>query len=787
VLLVVDDAQWLDRPTAATLAFAIRRLTDEPVGLVLAMRTEDSGAVAHAFGGALASERLDRITLGPLSLGALQSMLRGHLGRPWPRPLLRRIHQNSDGNPFFALEIARALERDSVSPGSALPVPRDLKELLRARIDVLPAGTRSALLVVSVSSQATTDLVAAATGSDRAAPDALVAAERAGVIEIGSGQVRFTHPLLASTVYAGASQLERRVAHRALADLATDPEERARHLALSSDGPDASVATTLDDAARLARARGAPESAAELAQLARELTPRDDAAAIVRRGAEAAGHLFDAGSAVLAQELFQQMAAATPDPLTRADILWRLADASWMEVDRVRGYLHAGLDSASGDGRLESGIRMDLAWTWIYGGDVATAATEARRSLEIAETLDDPDLVSEALAVLGICEFLAGDDGEDRIARAVSLRGTGSFPDRYTTPRVTMGLRSMWAGELDSARSTLESVLDHLAEQGLYTLATEPHEYLAELECRAGRYELAAQRAATAIEIKLGAGFEELNGLDLYPQALVDALRGDEASARDHATRGMAWSERGDRLYANANRAVLGFLELSLGRFVQARAQLDPVVQFLREMGVREPCVIPVHADAIEARLELGDLDAAAALLDEFEEQARAAGRPWALATAGRCRALLLAANGDAAAAALTFERALEEHHRVPQPFELARTLLAKGRVERRAKQKAIARQTLQQALGIFEELGAPLWATKAGAELARIGGRAPAGDALTPSERRIAELVAEGKTNKEVAAVLVVTERTVESALTQTYRKLDVRSRTELARKIGG
>ena len=133
------------------------------------------------------------------------------------------------------------------------------------------------------------------------------------------------------------------------------------------------------------------------------------------------------------------------------------------------------------------------------------------------------------------------------------------------------------------------------------------------------------------------------------------------------------------------------------------------------------------------------------------------------------------------------FERALEEHRRVPQPLELARTLLAKGLVERRAKQKSLARQTLQQALGIFEELGAPLWAAKARAELARIGGRAPAGDALTPTERRIAELVAEGKTNKEVAAILVVAERTVESALTQIYRKLDVRSRTELARKLTG
>ncbi len=227
-------------------------------------------------------------------------------------------------------------------------------------------------------------------GLDLAAHDALAAAERAGVIEIRAGQVRFTHPLLASTVYAGASTDERRAVHRALADRATDPEERARHLALSSEGPDASIAAALDDAARLARARGAPDSAAELADLACTLTPPADAAGIVRRGVEAAGHLFDAGDAIRAQELLLEMAAATPRGPARADVLWRLADASWLEVDLVRGYLQEGLDDASGDLRVESGIRMDLAWTWVYGGDVAQATTEARRSLEIAERLDDP-------------------------------------------------------------------------------------------------------------------------------------------------------------------------------------------------------------------------------------------------------------------------------------------------------------------------------------------------------------------------------------------------------------
>ena len=730
VLLVVDDAQWLDRPTAAALAFAFRRLRVEPVGLALTHRSDGSEPGSLRVDRALPPERMDWITLGPLSLGALQALFQARLGRSWPRPVLRRIHEASDGNPFFALEIARALGSDWVEAGSTLPVPRDLEALLKARIDLLPPDTRLALLVASASSEPTPELVVAAAGSGPTANDALIAAERAGVIDTRSGQVRFTHPLLASTVYVAASPAERRTIHRSLADLATNPEERARHLALSSNGPDASIAATLDDAARLARSRGAPESAAELADLARALTPAADAADSVRRGVESAGHLFDAGNAIRARELLMEMAAAAPRGPERADILWRLADVSWMDVDLVRGYLDEGLDDASGDPRVESEIRIDLAWTWIYGGDVTKATAEARRSLEIAEGSDDRLMISEALAALGICEFLAGRGGADRIERAVSLRGKGTFPDTYTTPLVTMGLRSMWAGELDAARSTLEAVLAQLAERGLYTLATEPHGYLAEIECRAGRTELAARHAATAIEIMLGAGFEEQQGLDvLYPLALVDAHRGEVESAREHATHGVAWSERGDHLYANSSRAVLGFLELSLGQFVEAHGHLEPVVRFLREMGVREPCVIPVHADAIEARIGLGDLEGAAELLDEFEDLARATQRPWAVATAARCRGLLLAANGDGTAAMLLFERALDEHRHVAQPLELARTLLAKGQVERRARQRSTARTTLQQALAIFDEVDSPLWAAKARAELARIGGRAPAGD----------------------------------------------------------
>jgi DNA-binding CsgD family transcriptional regulator/exonuclease VII small subunit len=240
-----------------------------------------------------------------------------------------------------------------------------------------------------------------------------------------------------------------------------------------------------------------------------------------------------------------------------------------------------------------------------------------------------------------------------------------------------------------------------------------------------------------------------------------------------------------DPFYTNANRAVLGFLELSLSNFEQARAQLHPVVAYLERMGPAEPGIIPCFPDQVEALVSLGQIDEAEPLVDRLEREGNALDRPWAVAVAARCRGLIAAARRDLAGAEVALERAIEQHREVPQPFDLARTLLALGEVQRRAKRRRAARETLKQALAIFDELVASLWSERARNEIARIGGRAPAGDELTPSERRIAELVADGKTNKEVAAILVVTDRTVESVLTQVYRKLDVRSRTELARKL--
>lgn len=230
---------------------------------------------------------------------------------------------------------------------------------------------------------------------------------------------------------------------------------------------------------------------------------------------------------------------------------------------------------------------------------------------------------------------------------------------------------------------------------------------------------------------------------------------------------------------------VLGFIELSRGGARSALDHLDRAAQLGFALGIHEPAMQWFVPDLIEASLTMGELDRVEANLTSWEVRARALDRAWALAVSARTRGLVHAARGDFDDAFAGFDESLAEHARTEDPFQHARTLLALGTTQRRAKRRRAARETLEHALAAFERLPAPLWAEKARAELARIGGRVPSRGELTEAERRIAALVAEGRSNREVAAALFLTEHTVETALSRVYRKLGVRSRAELASRL--
>ena len=261
LVLAVDDVQWLDTPSELVLRFAVRRLGAAPVGVVLAWRTEGGEPPPLELGRALAADRLERLGVPPLSLGAVQRLIQDRLGFLPPRPALRRLHELSGGNPFFALELGRALRAGTLElqPGERLPVA--LEALVDARLGALSAEARRALAAAAAMAQPTVELVEAVSGSGR---EALDEAARAQVADVRDGRIRFAHPLLASGAYAAMDPSERRELHARAAGHAGDPEERARHLSLAAAGPDKAVAGALEDAARRAEARGAPPAAAEL-------------------------------------------------------------------------------------------------------------------------------------------------------------------------------------------------------------------------------------------------------------------------------------------------------------------------------------------------------------------------------------------------------------------------------------------------------------------------------------------------------------------------------------------
>ncbi len=794
LVLAIDDAQWLDPPSADALAFAARRLRDEPIGLLLARRAEASEESRVELETALDSDRLTRLVIGPLDIRSLDRLLRAQLGRQFLRPALVELQRVSGGNPFFALELGRALLTRDVSPapGEPLPVPATLNELVRERLAGIPAAAREAALVVSALSRPTVELVAAAAGGGGGAA-ALEKAAAAGVLEVADGRVRFSHPLLASVVYAQTPPARRRELHARLAEIVDDPDEQALHLALAASGPDAQVAATVEDAARRARARGAPQAAAELWDRARMLTPPDDADAW-RRTIEAGECHLEAGDTDRARLLLEEVVARLPPGRERAFALTRLA---WVRAFghgfRVSADLFRDALAEIGDdpaARIE--IERGLAWSIHETGDVAAAEPHARAALELAERLEEPGLLASALADMAFFQTIRGRGIPTAlIERALELEEDTEDEWRSilgrTRPAWVHGMLLEWAGDLDAARSTLTALRDTVLARGDEHTLGYVAPRLGQVECLAGNWELASHYAAECFEITAQTGQENQRTFALAIRARVDAHLGRVAETRAATDEGLPLALAVGVVPAHLEMlAIRGFLEHSLGEAREAHRFLGPLPRAVAEAGFGEPALFRFHGDAIETLLALGEHDAATALLAELEEQARATGRVWALTIASRCRALLSAAAGESDAAYASLDRALELHEQLQEPFERGRTLLVRGTLQRRNRKKRPARESLTQALAVFDELGARLWSERARAELRRIGGRAPATPGvLTPTEERVAALVAAGRTYREVADALFISPKTVQWNLSKIYRKLGVRSRAELAAKL--
>jgi DNA-binding CsgD family transcriptional regulator/tetratricopeptide (TPR) repeat protein len=774
VLLAVDDTQWIDTASAAPLAYALRRLRTEPIAVLLSRRTEPQGAEA------LALDRLEgeRLELGGLSVGALARILQSRLGVAYPRSTLRRIHETSGGNPLYALELARALgdPLGPLPPASPLPVPQTLQQLVTERLEALPAATLELLGFAAALSRPTLEALARVGGREPL-PD-LTPAIDAQLVVLDGETVQFVHPLFVAGAYGLVSPSRRVSLHRRLAEIVSDVEQRARHLALATEGPDLQVALAVEEGARAAFARGAPGAAAELLALALRVSPQSPQEALLQRKTELAAYHLVARNLVEAAGVLTELVDVLPPGRARADALLKLARARQHEsLEQSLTLAEAALADAGAEPDVAARIQCYLAYICFTQGLSARWLGHARAGVRAAEQAGDDGLLAEALTVLAWAETIGRAEPTNALERALAL-DDGMRPI-YGDPSLLLGLRLMYRGRLDEARAQLESVGARAQARGDDFLRSGVLIHLTDVECRAGNWEAAARHVD-----EIAAHHQATSGLQ-WARGLVAAHLGRADETREAAELGIALAEEaGTEFFRMLNVCVLGFLELSLGDYAAADRVLRPAAARLAEW-CPEPSVLGELPNAIEALVELGELVEAERLLGELDERLPRLENPASEASAGRCRGMIRAARGDSESAFAAYDAALEAHERLPHPFERARTLLAFGTAQRRARRRAAARETLGQALAAFEELGAELWAAKARAELARIGGRAATPGELTPSERRIAELVADGKTNKEVAAALVVASHTVESALTQIYRKVGVRSRTELSRKL--
>jgi DNA-binding CsgD family transcriptional regulator len=785
VIVAIDDLAWLDRPTARVLDYAMRRLGGARVGFVVTLRADAADPAlppaASGFDGPV-----ERLRVGPLDLHAIDAIARRELGLSLRRPALAWIHAESGGNPFIALEIARAVQRTGVQPGlGGLAITTATGDLVRERLDALPASTRWPLAAVAALGRPLVELVMAAIPG---ASDALEAARLAGVIEIDADRVRFTHPLLAAGAYAFLDEAERRGLHARLAETVHEPEQRARHLALSSGAASEAVASELDRAAVHAWSRGGSDAAAELELQAAMRTPVDDPDAVQRRIVAAGGYFIQAGDPTRARTVLEQYVATAAPGTRRAEALRLLADARSSDDWQAKiSILEGALDEAGGDHRLRSQVLQDLAMTkWHTARDARGEADLAMAAVAEAEQQDDPAARCSAYLTAIFARLSAGEGlATDLLERAMALAPVVEHQRVFLWPAYCRALTDVRCDRLDEAIETLLELRERAAAIGDWDSLPLISSNLALAMFRRGAWREAHEHAIEAERGSRQNGQAEGLSFALSARAVVEVGLGHEADGRRAAEEGLVLAQEvGGRASELENRAALGFLALSLGDAQGAVAELRLAAEPWLQEGYLDPSVLTSLTDWAEALVALDRVAEAVTLLDVYEAVSRRLDRPSALAAALRVRGLIAATGGDEERAEQAFAEAFGHHARVQEPFERGRTLLAQGESLRRFRRRGRARDALAAAVAIFEQLGARRWHERAAAELARTGHR-EAGSSLTPTERRVAELVAAGRTNREVASALFMSGHTVEAYLTRIYRSLGIRGRTELARVI--
>ncbi|MFD8394474.1 AAA family ATPase [Streptomyces sp. NPDC059680] len=787
VLLVLDGLQWLDESSAEVLAFAVRRLDGLDVRVVAAERVADG-------------EQPERLRCCPpgttelpvpsLTDDEVARLVRAGTGAELPPDVLRAIQDTASGNPLYALELGRAVALRGTAPrtfGPVLSVPRRLRTLLLDRARTLPETARRTLLVTSAAARPDLTVLRAAGLADPAAD--LAEAERLGVTATDAdGTIRFRHPLLRAAVYADASEHDRRHAHTLLARATNEPVEQARHLAHACPHPDEDTARTLMSAAESARRDGALGAACELAGLAARRTPGDRPADRDDRRLAAAEYACDAGQLDEAAEAAETVLATSDSARRRVRARLILLRNAGQALEGAHALIQEGLRDAVGDPEAEAWLHNWAAVRGLLCGELEEAAGHARRAERQAALAGDTETRIGALATYARVRSLAGEPvaADAALGEALALAGgADGGPQSWRLIR----MRAILALDADRVAEATEQVAELLrfieefagVEEVMATLVS-----LTRIQVRAGDCREALHTAARC------SGPTAQAAPALYAAALAATAGGTAEKARQLAEQAVRASEAdGDRLFLLRALAVLGQAGLLAGD-PQGAASAVEALQRVRELGnamcAADPPLLHWYGDLAEALVLLGETDEAGTVVREAYARVTADTPGSVLAALERAEGLREAGIGRAKEGAAGLRAAVDRLRRLPLPVELVRTLIALGAVERRSRRRSAARAVLGEALQIATRIGAVPLAARAREELSRLdaadrGGEAGAGGPeLTPSEARIAELVGGGATNREVAAKLFISVKTVEGTLSRVYRKVGVRSRTALA-----
>jgi DNA-binding CsgD family transcriptional regulator len=774
VLLVLDDVQWIDQPSAGVLRFVTRRLGSVAARVLAAERASDGGTPTALD---LCPPGCLELVVPPLPESDVADLLRTRLGGPVPRSRLHRVYTASGGNPLFAVELGRALrERDEDSPNAPLPVPDRLRALLAARIATLPGYARPALLVAAATARPSRSLLE---HCGVAVDEELSEAACAGVISVDGEAVTFTHPLLREMVYADANPAERRRAHELLAEAVSDPVERARHLAQARPEPDESLAESLADAAAVARLRGAPATAADLAALASERTPAAIPGVAAMRWLSAAEYAYDAGSPADATRYATAGLREATDPRTRVGARLLLVDLAGQDKSGIAPLLDAAFRDATGDLGLLARVRLYRAVKAHYDRDTEAALGELKLAEETAERCGDLDCLVEVLGWRG--SFHDGPEGDQILERAGELALGLPLTRPVVAARQLAAMSRLFRGDVAEATRRIESLRTAVEGSGTVHDLAVVLISVAGIYWRAGR--CADALAAGRYCVRLYADVEITPGPGLLVGAMSELLGGTAEQAALYAEQAVrAIQDAGDEDWLKLAHATQGMVYLLRGDPVMAADVMRQGWALEQSHGRVDPGVLPWHADFIEALIASGARGEAAAVLAEVQRCAERLGRDVAMLGLARAGAVL-AAGADPREAAESLATAIEKWADHPYPLEVARAWHTLGGLERRAHRRGAARAALTEAVRRYTAAEAVPWRQVAAAELARLDGGRGAG--LSETERRIVELVRGGATNREIARSMFLSIKAVEANLTRLYRRLGVRNRAQLARAL--